>query len=314
MFFQFIKNRLAWYILSGAMAVASIVAIFFFGLRPGIDFAGGTLMEVKFEKPGISQDQIREVLIKTEEQINTSRAKEADYAPISFESAIIQPMSDSFVVRSLFIDDQTHVQILAAFNKDFGKTEELQFQTIGPTVGLSMQIKAAWAIGLAAVFMIIFIAYAFRKVPAAVSPWKFGVSAVVAVLHDVLIVCGFFAVLGRIWNVEVDLLFITALLTVMGFSVHDTIVVFDRLRENLSRSKGRKTFDETANDALNETMSRSINTSMTTVITLAFLLVFGGASIRWFVAAMLFGIIVGTYSSIFFATPLLVSWSKKLHK
>lgn len=143
------------------------------------------------------------------------------------------------------------------------------------------------------------------------SPWKFGLAAVAALIHDVVIVIGVFAVFGYLWGVEIDLLFITALLTIMGFSVHDTIVVFDRLRENLLRTKGTENFEVTANRALNETLARSINTSLTTLVTLGFLLVLGGESIRWFVAAMMVGILAGTYSSIFFATPLLVSWSGK---
>jgi preprotein translocase subunit SecF len=159
--------------------------------------------------------------------------------------------------------------------------------------------------------MIVFIAWAFRKIPRKVSPWKFGVTAVIALFHDVILPVGVFVLLGQFFNAEVESFFVTALLTIMGFSVHDTIVVFDRIRENMMYQKRDETFAEVAEKSVQQTMVRSINTSLTVFITLLFLFLFGGESTRWFVFTMLIGVVFGTYSSIFIATPLLVLWKQK---
>ncbi|MEK7160411.1 MAG: protein translocase subunit SecF, partial [Patescibacteria group bacterium] len=169
--------------------------------------------------------------------------------------------------------------------------------------------KALWAIGMASIAIVCYLAYAFRKVPAPLSGWKFGVCAVTALIHDVIVVTGIFSLLGHYLNVEVDSLFVTALLTIIGFSVHDTIVVFDRIRENMRKMSG-KSFAVIVNDSILQTLRRSINTSLTVIFTLLALLFFGGESIRWFIAALLVGIISGTYSSIFNAVPLLVVWEE----
>ncbi|MCT4592202.1 MAG: protein translocase subunit SecF, partial [Candidatus Gracilibacteria bacterium] len=163
----------------------------------------------------------------------------------------------------------------------------------------------------AIVAIVLFIAFSFRKVPTHTSPWKFGICAIVALVHDVLITSGVFALLGLVYGVEIDGLFITALLTVMGFSVHDTIVVFDRLRENLKQEQSMSKFANVANDSLNQTMARSINTSISTLFTLVALLFLGSNTLFFFLLALVVGIIVGTWSSIFIATPLLVAWQKK---
>jgi len=182
--------------------------------------------------------------------------------------------------------------------------KELRFETIGPTIGATLRQNAFQALGFAIVFMILFIAYAFRKVPKTLNAWRFGIVAVVALLHDVLITVGVFSV----FRFEIDTLFITALLTVMGFSIHDTIVVFDRVRENVMKSTGKKSVDEIVNDSLNQTLARSINTSVTTLITLCALYLFASAAIQNFVLALIVGIAIGTYSSIFIAALLLVVW------
>jgi preprotein translocase subunit SecF len=182
---------------------------------------------------------------------------------------------------------------------------------VGPTIGNELKQKAVLAIILACVMIVIYISYSFRKVPKPASSFRFGISAIVALIHDVLVVVGLFAILGYFWHVEIDTLFVTALLTVIGFSVHDTIVVFDRIRENLPRYLSRK-FEEVADISITQTLARSLNTSLTVVFVLLALLLFGGESIRWFVVALLVGIISGTYSSIFNATALLTWWEEKL--
>lgn len=188
---------------------------------------------------------------------------------------------------------------------------EVRFETVGPVIGRELTEKALYSVGLASLAIVGYIAYAFREIPKPYSSWKFGVAAVVALLHDVLVVVGVFSLLGHFYNVEVDALFITALLTVMGFSVHDTIVVFDRIRENLQRVTGQVLFAKVVNESVVQTLGRSLSTSLTVLLTLFALLLFGGESIRWFSVALFIGIFSGTYSSIFNAAPLLVVWEEK---
>jgi preprotein translocase subunit SecF len=191
-----------------------------------------------------------------------------------------------------------------AFRDQFGEFTELQIETVGPTVGNEIRNRAVIAVVLASIGVLAYIAYAFRKTQA---PLRYGTCAILAMLHDILFVVGLFSILGWVADVEVDALFVTAILTIMGFSVHDTIVVFDRIRENLERHAS-PTFEETVNYSVGQTMVRSLNTSVTVVLTLLALYLFGGESTRWFVFALLVGVIAGTYSSIFNASQLLVSW------
>ncbi|MBI4099658.1 protein translocase subunit SecF [Candidatus Microgenomates bacterium] len=182
-------------------------------------------------------------------------------------------------------------------------------ETVGPVIGKETTANAIYSVGLASLAIILYIAYAFRGIPKPYSSWKFGVAAVVALLHDVLVVVGVFSLLGHFAGVQVDALFVTALLTVIGFSVHDTIVVFDRIRENLRKLSGP--FSQIVNQSLLETLARSLSTSLTVLLTLLALLLFGGETIRYFVLALFIGVFSGTYSSIFNAAPLLVIWEEK---
>lgn len=185
----------------------------------------------------------------------------------------------------------------------------IRSETVGPVIGAETTRNALISVGFASLAIILYIAYAFREIPKPYSPWKFGIAAVVALLHDVLVVMGIFSILGHFYNVEIDSLFVTALLTVIGFSVHDTIVVFDRIRENLRKSSG--SFSQIVNQSLLETLGRSVSTSITVLLTLLALILFGGETIRWFVVALFIGIFSGTYSSIFNAAPLLVLWEER---
>jgi preprotein translocase subunit SecF len=189
--------------------------------------------------------------------------------------------------------------------------EVIQNRSVSPVFAKTFKTRAFTAIGFASVAIVLYIAFAFRKVSKGIQSWKLGVSAIIALIHDVVITIGVFAVLGRFLGVEVDALFITALLTIMGFSVHDTIVVFDRVRENLINKSHDQTLETIAEKSIHETMARSINTSLTTVIVLVALMIFGSPSIFWFVFALTVGITVGTYSSVFIASPILVWWQKR---
>lgn len=194
--------------------------------------------------------------------------------------------------------------------KTLGDFEETRFTTVGPTVGESLRYRAFFAVGFASLMIVLYIAFAFRKVPKHVGQWRFGVSAIIALLHDLGIMVGIYVYFGVFFGTEIDALFITAMLTVMGFSVHDTIVVFDRIREKLKYQKRDETFAEVANQAVNETIARSINTSFSVFLTLLALAIFGADSVRFFVLALMVGIVAGTYSSIFVASPILVDWQE----
>jgi len=289
-----IRWRIIWYIFSGALVVLSIVSLVFWGLRFGIDFTGGSLLEVKFADNRPTVEKIQEVL-----------------QPLELDGVSIQPSGDKGVLlRFKHVDEITHQTMVRQLSDaGGGEADELRFESIGPTIGKELQRRSLWALIVAMTFIVIYIAWAFRKVSRPVASWKYGLIAVLALAHDALITIGAFSLLGHFLGVEVDSLFVSALLTVVGFSVHDTIVVYDRTRENLFRHT-LADFAETVNKSVNETIVRSINTSLTTILVLLSLYLFGGETIRYFSLALIIGIIIGTYSSIFLASPLLVEWYK----
>ncbi|NCN07353.1 protein translocase subunit SecF [Candidatus Falkowbacteria bacterium] len=292
-----IQNRKYSYIVSGTLILISILSLIAWGLKPGIDFTGGSLMELSF-------DGTRPDVAVIEESLTSLELGEIK----------IQPFGDNNnILRFKNVDEDTHQVILGKLKETFnGQNDsslaiEERFESIGPVLGKELQDKAWVAIFLASMMIVLYIAYAFRKVSKPVESWKFGLAAIVALIHDILIVTGLFSILGHFAGIEVDSLFVTALLTILGFSVHDTIVVFDRTRENLSKHYSSN-FEEVVNDSINQTISRSINTSLTTLLVLITLYLFGGATISSFILALIAGITVGTYSSIFVASPVLVTW------
>jgi len=284
--FSILKTRWIWFGIFLALLVASVAALGIWKLKPGIDFAGGTLIDYVYTQP-TTVDTIRSSLTSA-----------------GFDDATVQPIDAlSFQVRTSVLsqDDQKKLQsTLAAI----GQGSERQFQTIGPTIGRDLTRKAILGVGSSIVGILLYISWAFRRVPRPLNSWQFGIAAVLTLSHDVLFVLGLFALLGHYYGYTVDSYFITALLTVMGFSVHDTIVVFDRIRENLLKHRDwpiQQIFDA----SIAQTVVRSLNTSLTAIIVLVTMFVLGGPSIRPFLVALIAGIGVGTYSSIFVATPLL---------
>lgn len=223
---------------------------------------------------------------------------------------IIESGTSGYIVKTKYLSSANHDQLIAKMKERLPEFNEPRFTTIGPTIGKTLLHKAIIAMALALVMIIIYVAFAFRKIPKEVSPWKFGASAIVALAHDVIIVTGLFVILSQFVEVEIDALFITAMMTVFGYSVNDTIVVLDRLRENLIHHSSAS-LTENANRSLSETLARSINTSLSTGLALLAVLLFGSPAIFFFVLALTAGILIGTYSSIFLATPLLVYWNKK---
>lgn len=286
-----IKHYKFWFGVSAVIALASIVALIMYGLHFGIDFKGGTITQVKFTQNSPTAAEIRVALHES-----------------AFGDAVVQPTGESsLLIRTGPAEKEEHDRLIKTLEDKFGSVEEEQFSSIGPVIGRELRSQAVLQLILVSLGIILYIAYAFRKVSKPVSSWRFGLSAIVALVHDLLIVIGVFALLGRFAGVEIDSLFVTALLTVLGFSVHDTIVVFDRIRENLRVSAGQNLSD-IINGSINQTLVRSINTSLTVIFVLLALLLFGGETIRYFVLALLVGITAGTYSSIFIASPLLLVW------
>ncbi|MEI6499290.1 MAG: protein translocase subunit SecF [bacterium] len=296
--YKIIKNSNFWFIFSGTLSVVAILAIIFFGLRVGIDYKGGTVIEIQSTDSN-KINLTKEVL--SAQNFSNYQLKESDNNTIS--------------LRLPTLTNEQHLSFARAMQEKLPTYTETKYDTVGPTIGKDLTNKSIWAVLIASLGIIIFISYAFRKMPKPLSSWKFGLSAAIALIHDLLITTGLVAILGHfyVW-MEVDALFITAMLTIMGFSVHDTIVVYDRLRENYIRNP-HEDIEITAEKSINQTLARSINTSMTTIIVLTCLLVFGSSSIRHFIVILIFGITLGTYSSIFVASPLVVRWHRKLfHK
>jgi preprotein translocase subunit SecF len=281
-----------WFMISLLVILPGLVSLLFNGLRLGIDFTGGTLWEIAFDQP-VTSGQIAGVLEEN-----------------GYESSIIQqtgrPENNAWLIRIPELKEGSPEKdaIESGFTGQLGSFTELEFSTVGGAVSTDIRNRSILAVIAASVGILLYIAYAFRNTQ---NPMLYGACALVAMLHDVLIVLGIFSILGAVFNVEIDALFVTAMLTVIGFSVHDTIVVFDRIRENLGR-RTDPTFEGIVNYSLAQTLVRSLNTSLTVVFTLFALYLFGGGSTRNFVLALLIGVISGTYSSIFNASQLLVAW------
>lgn len=296
--YNILGQRKYFYIISGTLMILSIASLSTWGLKYGIDFTGGTLMEVKFANSAPSNAEIKAIL----DEAGT-------------KDATVQPtQNNSVLIRYGNSDDEKNKEVLKKLREKYPEAENTRLDYIGPSISSELKSKALWALLIAVIGIALYIAYAFRQVSRPVESWKYGVGAVIALVHDVLITVGIFSVLGHFLNIEVDTSFIAALLTILGFSVHDTIVVYDRTRENLMRSSNREDFSEVVNQSLNETMARSINTSLTVIITLLAIFIFGGESIKTFTLALLIGIVFGTYSSIFVASALMVDWWKMENK
>lgn len=304
--FNIIGNRKWWYIISVLLILPGIISLFVWGLNVGIDFKGGSLLQVKYEQGRPEIEEIRSALSTTDiPGIQVQTGGENDLL-VKF------PNTDNRDGRN---DANT---ILATLKKDNSGVGEQSFENIGGSVASDTTKSAYIAVVIAALAIMTFIAWAFSSVPKPASSWRFGMTAVLSLLHDLIFVIGTFSIIGHFFiSIEIDALFITAMLTIMGYSINDTIVVFDRIRENLRRSPG-KSFEQVANESLNQTIARSINSSLTVLFVLCALLLLGGESIRNFVLALTLGVAVGTYSSIFNASPLLVTWqswsSKRVDK
>ena len=285
------KYKIWYLVFSAVIILPGIVALLVWGLNMSVDFTGGSVFRYEFES-GINPDDLRKVY--SEKNIDVE--------------AVVPESGNKYSIRTKPVEPQRNNEIKEAVSAVFPNSKQLSFETVGPSIGAETTRSAFVALSWAVMGIMAYIAFAFRNVPKPYSSFRFGVSAVVAMLHDAFVLVGLFAILGHFKNVEVDGLFITAVLTVLGFSVHDTIVVFDRIRENLGKLPRTMNFEDVTNYSVAETLSRSVATSLTVIFTLTALYVLGGDTIKMFVLAMLVGIVSGTYSSIFNASPILVIW------
>ncbi len=297
-----IDKRKYFYVFSLTLTMISLIMFLVWGLRLGRDFTGGTRLEVQFSQDVPSNQQLEEKL------------KDLNLRELTLQSS----GNNSVVIQYTASDENLNNQVRGKLKELDQNYKEALAEFTGSSVSSQIKKNALMAVILANIGIGLFIAWAFRKVSHPVPSWQYGIGAVVALAHDVLITIGVFAFLGKFHNIEVGVPFIAALLTILGFSVHDTIVVYDRIRENLLKSSRKEEFETVVNKSLNETLHRSINTSFTVMIVLLAIVIFGGESIRYFAVALLVGIFFGTYSSIFIASALLVTsykWSlEKTHK
>lgn len=282
--------------LSGIILVLGIASMGIFGFHLGVDFKGGTVTELAFKQP-FEQDKVRAVL---------------DGQGIQGYQ-LQQTGENGLIIKTGSLSKDAYDKLAGEIRTQAGDFEEKRFDSIGPVVGEELKKKAIYQLIIVSLGIVLYIAYAFRKVSRPITPLQFGVAAVVALVHDLLIVLGIFSILGHFYNIEIDSLFVTAMLTVLGFSVHDTIIVFDRIRENLRVYAGQST-EFIVNHSISQTLVRSLNTSLTVLFVLLAMLLFGGETIRYFVLALFIGIAAGTYSSIFVAAPMLVLWQNWRNK
>ena len=286
-----VGKRYLWFTISLIIIVPGILALIAFGFPLAIDFTGGSLLDLQFNTQAPQPAEVKAI-----------------YDQFGFADAQVQStQNNGLQIRSQSMDDTKKEEIEVVLRQKFGDFIELSFGNVSPTIGGEVVARAAQTVLIAALGIMLYLWFAFRQVPHA---FRYGVAAVIAMLHDVLVTIGAAAIFGKVFGWQVDSLYLTALLTVIGFSVHDTIVVFDRVRENLVRMRGEP-FDRVVNFSIIQTLNRSINTQLTVTFTLIALILFGGVTIRHFVTIMLIGLLSGTYSSIFNASQILVVWEYK---
>lgn len=291
---KIVEKRKHWFVLSGTLVIASILAIGLFGLNFGIDFTGGSLLEVEFEHVP-SVDEVR-----------------AAIEEVGFVDVSVQTTDGGMILRTEDLTEEEHQTILSTLGESFGEVEEMRFDSIGPVIGNELRRTALVGVGVTLLLIGLYVAWAFRKVSEPVASWKYGLLTILTAFHDVLITIGAFAVLGQFYGWEVGTAFVAAILTILGYSINDTVVVLDRTRENLMR-RAADTFEDTVELSIKQTFMRSLNTSVTTLLALVAIFLLGGDSTRPFALALIIGIAIGTYSSLFLASPALVQWelSKK---
>lgn len=290
MFLNFLKYKKIYFIFSGTLILASIVCLGVFGLNFGIDFTGGSILELEYQDSRPSPQAVKESLS-------------------DLGTTYVQPTGQSgLIIRMKDISEETHQEVLRTLSEGY-QVEEQRFESIGPVIGRELKQKTNILIVVSLLAVVLYIAFAFRKVRRPIRGWQYGISSLVALFHDVLIPLAVFSILGKFYGVQITIPVVAGLLTVLGYSINNTVVVFDRIRENLIRGTG-VSFEETVNKSLNQTLTRCINTSLTTLLVLLAIFFFGGATLQYFALVLIIGIMAGTYSSIFLASPFLTTFLK----
>ncbi|KKT81318.1 MAG: protein-export membrane protein SecF [Candidatus Yanofskybacteria bacterium RIFCSPHIGHO2_02_FULL_44_12b] len=289
------------FFLSAALTLAALAVVLFFGLNFGVDFRGGSVMEVEFAggAPSIRSftDAVTKVSGGAEMNINSSGDR-------------------GFILRTKELNEAEHQDLFGKIKGSFSDNEliERRFDSVGPVIGQELKSKSITAIVLVLLGIVLYIALVFRKLSKTLSPWIMSFSVIAALLHDIIIPIGVFSLLGKFYNVEIGAVFVAAILTILGYSVSDSVVIFDRIRENIIRGSAKEGFVSTVHKSIMQTLSRSLNTTFTTLLSLVAIYLFGGESVRYFALALIIGIFLGAYSSIFVASPLLVWFNNKAKK
>jgi len=287
------------FVFSIFLTLVAIVVSFLFPLKLGVDFRGGSVMELAFTEARPALAELNQLVASVPDtgDVNTS------------------PVGDKeVIIRLNTITEQTHQDILKKIGDKYGQTTESRFDSVGPTVGKELKNKSVMAMVLLLLAIVVYISFVFRKLARALSPWAMGLAAVAALIHDVAIPIGVFSLLGHFLNVEIGAVFVASALTILGFSVSDTVVVFDRVRENVLRFGSKQNFTQIVHDSIMQTLVRSLNTTFAVLLTLFAIYFFGGQTIKYFTLSLIIGIFLGAYSSIFVASPILVWWSHKSRK
>ena len=285
------------FFFSVILTLVAVIAAVVFGLNFGVDFKGGSILELEFSKDRPAIIEVQKVL---------------DNSFTDREISLSEVGDKGLMLRTGELSETEHQTIIGVINSEFSSSEmiEKRFDSVGPIVGKELEDKSITALVLTLLTIIVYIAFVFRKMSVVLSSWAMGVAAIAALFHDIVIPIGVFALLGHYLNVEVGAIFVAAVLTVLGYSVSDTVVIFDRVRENVIRNRSKESFANIVHKSVMQTLTRSLNTTFTTLLSLIAIFLFGGESLRYFALALIIGIFLGAYSSIFVASPLLVWWSE----
>lgn len=285
---NFVRFRKIYFIFSGILILASLFSLFKYGLNPGIDFTGGSILEAEYQDARPSVPEIREAV-----------------SALGLGEVSIQPSGEkNIILRMKALNEAEHQKVLEVLGDS---AREVRFESVGPTIGMELRQKTTTVALFAILAMVLYIAIAFRRVSKPVRSWQYGIITLFILAHDVLIPLGVFAFLGNFYNIQITIPVVVALLTVIGYAINNVVVVFDRIRENLLR-RNLISFGETVNFAINQTLTRQMNTSLTTLLPLIFIFFVGGETLKYFALALIIGIVTGLYSSLFLASPILVSW------
>jgi len=295
---NFLRFRKIYFLFSAILIIGSLVCLFLFNLKPGIDFSGGSILEVEYATTRPSNQTIRDLL-----------------RDFNLGEYSVQPTGDKgIILRMKDISEEIHQEIIQKLSEN-QTLSQLRFETIGPVIGQELKDKTKVVIVISLFSILVYIAFAFRRISFPAKSWQYGTASLVILSHDVLIPLGIFAFLGKYSEVQITIPIIAALLTIVGYAINNVVVVYDRVRENLSKIRLRaEEFEAVINLSINQTVTRQINTTLTTLFPLIAIFFFGGETLKYFALALILGLLAGLYSSIFLATPLIVSWLKMTKK